>query len=54
MNREEALMLLRGGEVGIAEWNRRRADGKKIPELQDMDLSEARLRLEFRTSSYSR
>ena len=43
MNRDEALRLLKGGEEGIKEWNRRREKGEEIPELNDVDLSGADL-----------
>ena len=39
MDRDEALKLLRGGEEGIAEWNRRRAEGEEIPRLVDANLA---------------
>jgi uncharacterized protein YjbI with pentapeptide repeats len=43
MDRDEALKLLRGGEQGIAEWNRRRASGEKIPDLIGAGLRRANL-----------
>src|SRR3954467_14460998 len=43
MDREEALGLLKGGEQGIAEWNRRRKAGESIPDFSDADLSGAHL-----------
>ena len=33
MDRDDALKLLKGGPVGIAEWNRRRDAGEEIPDL---------------------
>jgi hypothetical protein len=33
MNRDEAIRLLKGGEEGVGEWNRRREDGETIPTL---------------------
>jgi len=39
MNREEALKLLRGGKKGVEEWNRRRAVGEEIPNLENVNLS---------------
>ena len=38
MDREEALKLLRGGEEGIKEWNRRRMDSERVPDLLDAEL----------------
>ena len=38
MDKDEALKLLRGGEEGIAEWNRWREDGREIPDLDGADL----------------
>jgi hypothetical protein len=38
MDRDEALRLLRGGKDGIAEWNRRRQAGAKIPDLTQAHL----------------
>src|SRR4051794_37808909 len=43
MDREEALRLLHDGAEGVAEWNRRRAEGEKIPELRGAKLSWAKL-----------
>jgi hypothetical protein len=43
MDRKEALRLLKGGEDGIAEWNRRRANGEKIPNLRAADVRRAEL-----------
>ena len=50
MDREEALGLLKGGEQGVAEWNRRRESGEAIPladlsgaDLRGADLSGADL-----------
>ena len=31
MDSDEALRLLKGGPDGVAEWNRRREAGEKIP-----------------------
>jgi len=44
MDRDEALKLLRGGEDGVKEWNRRRKEGEEIPNLNGADLSGAILR----------
>lgn len=35
--------LLRGGPEGIREWNRRRSEGERIPDLRDADLSDTDL-----------
>ena len=48
MKKGEALELLRGGEGGITEWNRKRDDGEQIPKLdavnlRRIDLGEANL-----------
>jgi hypothetical protein len=43
MDRDEALDLLETGEQGIAEWNRRRQAGEKIPSLRGADFNEANL-----------
>ena len=43
MNREEALKLLRGGEEGVKDWNRRRKAGEDIPNLNEAGLVEAHL-----------
>lgn len=43
MDRDEALRLLRGGEDGIREWNKRREQGERIPALSRANLSEAEL-----------
>ncbi|MHC4620113.1 MAG: pentapeptide repeat-containing protein [Planctomycetota bacterium] len=43
MDREEALKLLRGGPAGIAEWNRRRREGERIPSLEEAHLNKADL-----------
>jgi hypothetical protein len=40
MDRNEALRLLRGGEEGVKEWNRRREMGEKKPRLSDIIHSE--------------
>jgi uncharacterized protein YjbI with pentapeptide repeats len=44
MDFDEALKLLKGRPEGIAEWNRRRAAGKPIPDLTGASLSMADLR----------
>jgi hypothetical protein len=44
VDRDEAVRLLRGGEQGIAEWNRRRSNGEKIPDLRGAVLRGADLR----------
>jgi uncharacterized protein YjbI with pentapeptide repeats len=43
MDREEAIKLLGNPRIGIAEWNRRRADGEEIPDLRSVNLSDASL-----------
>jgi hypothetical protein len=43
MDRDEALKLLKGGEEGIAEWNKRRENLEQILDLSDADLNGARL-----------
>ncbi len=43
MDRDEALELLRGGNDGVSEWNRRRRKGEEIPILSSADLSGAML-----------
>src|SRR2546423_1096997 len=46
MDRDEALEMLRGGLEGIREWNRRRANGQRIPDLtvlKSADLSHSNL-----------
>jgi hypothetical protein len=43
MDWDEALELLKGGEEGIAEWNRRRGKGEQMPRLSGANLSDARL-----------
>ena len=43
MDRDEALKLLQGGRPGIAEWNRRRRTGEKMPDFSEADLREADL-----------
>ena len=43
MDRNEALKLLRGGEEGISEWNRRRQSGETIPDLSEVVLDRATL-----------
>jgi uncharacterized protein YjbI with pentapeptide repeats len=44
MDRDEALELLRAGERGVAEWNRRRRAGEKIPDLSRANLHGVDLR----------
>jgi uncharacterized protein YjbI with pentapeptide repeats len=44
MDRDEALRLLRGGREGVREWNRRREEGKAIPDLSKANLRGADLR----------
>ena len=44
MDRDEALELLRGGPVGIQEWNTRRRSDGVIPDLSRVDLAGADLR----------
>jgi hypothetical protein len=41
MDRGEALELLKGGEEGIAEWNRRLKLDQGISDLRDVNLSGA-------------
>ncbi len=41
MRREEAVTLLRGGREGIGEWNRTRAAGEALLDLEGVDLSRA-------------
>lgn len=43
MDRDEAIKLLRGGEEGIAEWNRRREAREEIPDLSEAELKRADL-----------
>jgi hypothetical protein len=43
MERDEAIKLLKGGEDGVREWNRRREDGEAIPNLDEASLDEANL-----------
>jgi hypothetical protein len=43
MDRDEALELLRGGQEGVAEWNRRRADKVDFPILGAAELRGANL-----------
>jgi TIR domain/Pentapeptide repeats (8 copies) len=38
MDRDEALKLLKGRTEDIAEWNRRRGEGERIPHLSGADL----------------
>ena len=42
MDRDEALRLLRGGEDGVKEWNRRRDQGDALTALGDLDVSVAK------------
>ncbi|MBZ5639190.1 MAG: toll/interleukin-1 receptor domain-containing protein [Acidobacteriia bacterium] len=44
MDRHEALRLLRGGQEGIAEWNRRYQEAESVPDLPPEDLRDADLR----------
>lgn len=54
MEKEEALKLLRGGEAGIAEWNRRRDSRETIPSLRNADLRGLQLvRADFKKASLS-
>lgn len=39
MNLNEALSLLKGGEMGVSEWNQRRSNGEPIPSLEGVDLA---------------
>ena len=41
MDRDEALRLLRGGEEGVAEWNRLRSEDEEIPDLTGANLTKA-------------
>jgi hypothetical protein len=43
MDRDEALRLLKGGEEGVKEWNRRREAGEAIPDLSHANLTYAPL-----------
>ena len=43
MDRDEALKLLRGGEEGIREWNRRRKEGEEAPDFSGAHLIDANL-----------
>jgi Pentapeptide repeats (8 copies)/TIR domain len=43
MDRDEAIKLLRGGEEGINEWNRRRQASERIPDLTRADLFKTNL-----------
>jgi uncharacterized protein YjbI with pentapeptide repeats len=43
MDRDEAIKLLKGGEEGIAEWNRRREEDRDIANLRGADLNGANL-----------
>lgn len=43
MDRDEALRLLKGGEEGVAEWNRMREVGEAIPSLRGANLTRANL-----------
>ena len=44
MYKDEALFLLKGGESGISEWNRKVAAGKANLDLEGVKLSAAKLR----------
>ena len=44
MDSDEALKLLKGGEEGIHEWNKRRDSGVEIPDLSNTHISRADLR----------
>jgi hypothetical protein len=44
MDRDAAIELLRGGEAGIAEWNRLRRAREEIPDLSEVNLSGCALR----------
>ena len=44
MNRDEALRLLKSGEEGIAEWNRRLQVWRPNPDLNNANLNGAYLR----------
>jgi uncharacterized protein YjbI with pentapeptide repeats len=55
MDRDEAIRLLKGGEEGIAEWNRRREEGEEIPLLVEFDVRQADLgRANLRWANLSR
>jgi hypothetical protein len=54
MDRDEALKLLKGGEGGIAEWNRRREDGREIPDVSADDLRAFNLRRAYLRLIYPR
>ena len=43
MDREEAIRLLKSGREGVEEWNRRKADGERIPRLDRANLNSAKL-----------
>jgi uncharacterized protein YjbI with pentapeptide repeats len=43
MDRNEAIRLLRSGDVGIAEWNQRRQKDEEIPDLSEADLYGSKL-----------
>jgi hypothetical protein len=44
MDRDEAVKLLKGGEDGVREWNRRRERGEEIPDLSYAALNRVELR----------
>ncbi len=44
MYKDEALCLLKGGEQGISEWNRKVASGKAILDLDGVKRHAAKLR----------
>jgi hypothetical protein len=43
MDRDEAILLLRGGPEAIGKWNQRRTEGEEIPNLSGVDLNGAAL-----------
>src|SRR5262245_39417114 len=43
MDRDQSLMLLRGGRAGVEQWNRQRQSGEEIPSLYGADLRRADL-----------
>ncbi len=43
MDKKRAVGLLKGGKRGICEWNELRKEGKFVPDLASVDLSEAYL-----------
>jgi hypothetical protein len=54
LDRDEALKLLRGGEKGVAEWNRRSEFAQDSPALDETNLREANLRRACLTGSGAR